>query len=94
MFENILPAIKMLDELKDLIEKLRTLHALQAKYAQLLAQAAVAHDIPVAIPAGDPIRLNLALRYLVMVRRVCDFLDGLAKTRQQQGIGPGLLASG
>src|SRR5579883_1910361 len=97
VLDDILAAIEVLSALKRLGEKLHAAHAVHAKHARGLAQAAVAHDIPVPIPAGDAIRLDLALRHLVVVRGIFDrdasaLLHRLADAEQQRDIGPHLLA--
>src|SRR5579859_1037869 len=90
MLNNICLAIEIFGPFKRITEKLYILHAVHAKHAHPLAQAAVAHDIPVPVPAGDSVWFHLALRDFIRIAGVVDgdtsaFLNGFANAHQERG---------
>src|SRR5215469_9790016 len=72
VLDHILPAIKVIGTLKSAGEESHIAHAVHAKGAQFLAQAAVSYDVPVSVPPGNPVWFHLALCGLVAIGNVFD----------------------
>src|SRR5579883_2663027 len=67
------------------------LHAVEPECAVVIAQAAVANQVPATAPAHDTVWLDLAMRHLIVVGTIVHsdpllLADCLAQIEQQRGI--------
>src|SRR5258708_21798209 len=90
---DIGPTIKSLFSLKGLLQYFNVLHAIQAKETVILAQKAVADQLPVTFPPYDTVWFDLAVSDFVVMGTVVEgdtlvLPDCLTQADEQRGISP------